>query len=153
MMNDLWNNTCVLIDNNGMVILSNPMLKGHNEAISDCASRIGLDISPLQSMPAMLQTLAISNHVVLLNCGRVINNEGYEKRTGYLALPSNVSEIQLAQIENLKLLLDEYQSITVWKLENNTLKTKSMGDSKLAALMIQDMIDEVTNKNIENIQK
>lgn len=152
-MSDIWNNTCVLISNTGEVILSNPMLRGHNEAISDCASKIGLDIPTEQAMPSMLQELALNNHTTLLNCGKVKDDNGLEKRTGYLALPENFSLTQLEQIENLKLLLEEYQALTVWKLEDNKLKTKSMGNSSSAILIIQEMIDKVVNKNNEEIQK
>ena len=52
-----------------------------------------------------------------------------------------------------KLLLEEYHAITVWKFENNSLKTNSMGDSNLAISIIQDMINEVVNQNIENMEK
>lgn len=150
-MNNIWNNTCVLITNTGEVILSDSFLGGHNKAISNCASKIKLDIPTEQSMTSMLQVLTTGNHTILLNCGRVMTESGLEKRTGYLALPSSFSLEQIAQIENLKLLLEEYQSVTVWKLENNNLKTKSMGDSKFAISLLQNMIDEVTN--INNIQK
>lgn len=152
-MSDIWNNTCVLISNNGEVILSNPLLKGHNKAINECASQVGLDIPTEQPMTNMLQVLTTNNHTVLLNCGKISTNDGLEKRTGYLALPFSFSLEQLSQIENLKLLLEEYQAVTVWKLENNTLKTKSMGDSRLAILMIQNMFDETVEKNIKNVQK
>lgn len=152
-MGDNWNNTCVLISNTGDVVLSNPMLRGHNEAISDCAKKIGLDISTEQAMPLMLQELTINNHTILLNCGRVKDDNGIEKRTGYLALPTNFSVMQLEQVEIFKLLLEDYHAITVWGLEDNKLKTKSMGNSNLAILIVQEMIDKVVDKNIEGIQK
>lgn len=152
-MNNIWNNTCVLISDNGEVVLSDPLLRGHNEAISYCAKKVKIDISTEQSMPSMLQILNLNNHTVLLNGGRVLTESGVEKRTGYLALPSSFSLEQISQIENLKIILDDYQAVTVWKLENNNLKTKSMGDSKLAVLLVQNMIDEVIDKNQNNIKK
>ncbi len=152
-MSKIWNNTCVVICNTGNVVLSNPLVKGHNAAISDCANQIGLDIPTEQPMPAMLEVLTFDNHTVLLNCGRVLDNEGLEKRTGYLALPTTFTFEQIKQVENLKLLLEEYQSLTVWKLENGKLKTKSMGNSMQAISIVQEMIEETLNKNISNIQK
>lgn len=143
-MNDLWNNACVLISTAGEVVLSNPMLKGHNAAISDCASQIGLNISPEQPMPSMLQVLTSSGCIILLNCGKIKDDTGIEKRTGYLALPATLSFEQLNQIECLKVLLEEYLAITVWKLENNDLKRKSMGNSDRAISMIQEMINQLS---------
>lgn len=151
-MNDLWNNTCVLINNNGNVFLSNPLLKGHNQAISDCASKIGLNIPEEQSMVSMLHILTTNNCLVLLNCGKT-TIDNIEKRTGYLALPQTFSTEQIEQIEILKLLLDEYNALTVWKQENNSLKTKSMGNNSLAISLIQEMINNTQNIESENKEK
>ncbi|MDD6223873.1 MAG: hypothetical protein PUB18_02625, partial [bacterium] len=108
-MTDMWNNTCVLISDMGDVILSGLMTTRHNDAIRECASKLGLDISAEQSMTDMLHVLTTNNHVVLLNCGKILDENGLKKRSGYLALPSSFSKKQLDQIENLKLLLEEYQ--------------------------------------------
>lgn len=150
-MSDIWNNTCVLISNTGEVILSDPKLRGHNEAISYCGSKVGIELVTEQPMPIMLEILASNNHTILLNAGKVINENDIEKRTGYLALPNSITSEQLPQIENLKLILEEYESLTVWKLDNNKLKTRSLGNSNLAIFLIQEMIDEITNKT--GIQK
>ncbi len=153
-MSDLWNNTCVLITSDGKIFLSNPQLKGHNMAISDCAKKVGLTIPIEQSMVSMLEILANDNHVVLLNCGRALNENEEEKRTGYLALPNFLTVTQMPVIENLKLLLEEeYLAITVWQIENQKLKTKSMGNVNFATILIQEMMDKANNQNLKNIQK
>lgn len=152
-MTDLWKNTCVLISATGEVILSNPMVRGHNEAINDCAGKIGLDIPTEQSMISMLEIINKNNHVVLLNAGMVKDDEGIERRTGYLSLPSHFVLEQLEQIETLKMLLEEYKAITVWKIINDRLDNKSIGNKDHAILIIQEMIDELSKENIKSSQK
>lgn len=151
-MENLWNNTCVLISKTGEVILSDPTLRGHNQAISNCASQMGIEISSEQSMVKMLESLTKMNHTILLNCGKIADKDGIPRRTGYLALPSTFNLEQLEKIEMLKMLLEEYQSITAWKLEDNNLKTMSMGNSNQVISIIQNMIQN-TIQNTSDINK
>lgn len=144
-MNELWNNTCVLIDNKGNVYLPKVLLGGHNLAINDCAKNIGLDIDPMQPMVSMLERIVCDNHVVLLNGGRREDENGVLKRTGYLALPNRFTVSQIPPIETLQTILDEYAGLTVWQMEDNRLKTKSRGDIKNVELLIQEMLNELSN--------
>lgn len=141
-MDNLWNSKCVLLSNDGSIHESSFNLKNHNESIAECSRQIGLNIDPNQAMTSMLEVLAKSNNIILLNAGYGEN----KKRTGYLTLPENIFKDQLANCEKLKLLLNEYESITVWQIINNSLKSISFGDPKYADEILQQLIDKLLTK-------
>lgn len=148
-MNDIWNETCVIITELGEVIKSKPMLGGHNKAISDCAKKIGLDIDPMQSMVIMLEKIVARQNIVLLNGGNRIDEAGNIKRGGYLALPESFAISQLHMVEYLKEVLNEYQGITTWRMEEGHLKTRSMGDANYSITILNEMINQIsTDKEI-----
>lgn len=149
-MNELWNDTCVLISNDGNVFVPDARLGGHNLAINDCGKKVGLDIDTMQSMVSMLEKVVCHNHMVLLNGGMREDENGISKRTGYLALPSNFTKEQIPQIEILQTLLNEYAGLTVWKMKDNHLRTKSYGDISLTNSIIQEMLNELTNEVSED---
>lgn len=141
-MDNLWNSKCVLLSNDGSIHESSFNLKNHNESIAECSRQIGLNIDPNQAMTSMLEVLAKSNNIILMNAGYGEN----KKRTGYLTLPENIFKDQLANCEKLKLLLNEYESITVWQIINNSLKSVSFGDPKYADEILQQLIDKLLTK-------
>lgn len=149
-MNDLWNNTCVLF-NEDKIVLSDPMLRGHNEAIKYCANSVGISVDSHQAMTDMMIPILENGNVMLLNAGRTVDENGVSKRTGYLALPEKLSDLQISNIENLIILLDDYKSITLWQLNNNKLSTVSMGDKRGTIIYLQEMISKVNQK--EDFQK
>lgn len=148
-MNDLWNSKCVLLSYDGNIYESSLNLKNHNESIAECSKQIGLNIDSNQAMTSMLEVLAKSNNIILLNAGYGEN----KKRTGYLTLPENIFREQLANCVKLKLLLDEYESITVWQIINNSLKSVSFGDPKYADEILQKLIDKSSIKEVEHESK
>lgn len=137
-MNELWNNKCILIATDGNVYHSG-FSKNHNESISECAKNINFDIDPLQSMVSMIDVLVKKNNILLLNAGYV-EVENTKKRTGYLALPDTITEKQIVNCETLKLLLEEYESMTVWQIQNDKLKVISMGKTEYVEDIIQKLI-------------
>lgn len=143
-MSDIWNETCVIIAESGEVIKSKPMLGGHNKAISDCAKEIGLDIDPMQSMVIMLEKIVSKQNIVLLNGGKRVDENGNVKRGGYLALPNSFVVTQLEMVECLKEILNQYQGITTWKMEEGRLKTKSMGDVNYSITILNEMINQIS---------
>ena len=144
-MNDLWNSKCVLLSSDGKVYESGLSLKNHNESIAECSKNIGLNIEPNQAMTSMLEVLVKSNNIILLNAGYGEN----KKRTGYLALPKDIFKEQLANCEKLKLLLDEYESITVWQNINNNLKSISFGNPKYADEVLQKLIEDLLTREVK----
>lgn len=145
-MSSLWTSKCVLFATDGSVRESGAFSGNHNESIAKCAKSIGLDINPDQAMKSMLQPLVETNNVVLLNTGYDENL----KRTGYLALPETIVEEQIDSLSELQLFLDEYESLTVWQLTKDVLKSNYV-DSKFGIASLQNLINGVAKeKNNES---
>ncbi len=151
-MEEFWNQTCVLIDTMGNVILSDPNLHGHNSAISYCAKKIGLEINEMQSMVTMLEIIVSAGHIALLNTGKSEDDNHGMKRNGYLALPASFQETQIPKLELLSFLLEEeYHAITSYQLENHCLKKKCMGNVQSTVQLINDILSNLASSH--DIQK
>ena len=107
----MYNNTCILLNSDGEIILSDPHLHGHNAAIKNCAEKIGIELDDTQPMPKMLEKLARVNIFSLLNARYVVDEDGNKRKTGYMAVPSKFKNTQLDGLKILVSGFDQYKTI------------------------------------------
>ena len=147
-METFANSTCILFTSDGRIISSDREVTRHNEAIANCSKKIGIEIDPMQSMKTMLEELTKkTNCFILLNAGMITSSDGTSKKTGFLALPDKFKETQLENIRSVLALLENYESVTTWKLINNNLKTIYNIETKD---LIESMIED-TNRKLDSL--
>ncbi|MDD3241695.1 MAG: hypothetical protein PHQ64_02815 [Bacilli bacterium] len=146
-MKKCLNSICSIICNDGRVeMLPKTLGSRHNEALSECASKLGYDL-PIGSLPSMFEIIVKKNDVIFLNHGKSKyldqkTNKLVDKWDISIVLPESIS---LNHIENFNLDdIEEFaNSINLFKYDGNRFHTYYTNGS----ISSFDILREEFNKN------